>query len=99
MQLQKPQRVRHCRTTAPHFERDVFLPHSKFVGQPGVTLGFFDWVEVCALQIFNQGQLEHFQVIGASNYDGHRSKADFLRGAPAALASDQFKSGTRLADD
>ena len=51
MQIQQAHRVRHRRATAPDFERDVLLPHSKFACQPGVTLRLFDGVEIGALQV------------------------------------------------
>jgi hypothetical protein len=51
------------------------------------------------LQVFDQRQFEHFQVVCASNYDGNLGKADLLRRAPAAFARDQFKSSAYLSNN
>src|SRR5436305_1902313 len=92
MQIQKPKGVGHRRPAAADFERNIFLPHSKFVSQSGVPLGFFDWVEIGSLQIFDQRKFEDFQVVSCADNGWHRCKTEFLRGAPPALAGDQFKS-------
>src|SRR4030095_4348273 len=99
MQIQKPQRVGHSRPATADFESNTFLPHSKFVSQSGVPLGFFDWVEIGALQIFDQRKFEDFQVVSCADNGWHRGKTEFLRGAPPALAGDQFKSRADLADN
>ena len=99
MQIQKPQCVGHGRPATPHFERNIFLPHSKFISQSRVALGFFDWVEIGALQVFDQRKFENFQVVSCPDNGRHRGKTEFLRGAPPALAGDQFKSRAHLADD
>ena len=51
------------------------------------------------MQIFDQRQLEHFQVIGASNDRGHGRKPEFLRGSPSAFASNEFKACADLPHD
>jgi hypothetical protein len=62
-------------------------------------LGFFDWIEIGALQIFDQRKFENFQVASCADNGWHRGKTKFLRGAPSPLAGDQFKSRADLADD
>src|SRR3954468_22880652 len=99
MQIQKPKGVGHRRPAAADFERNIFLPHSKFVSQSGVPLGFFDCVEVGTLQIFNQRKFEDLQVVSYPDDGWNRGKTEFLRGAPPALTGDQFKSRADPADD
>src|SRR5204863_8793820 len=99
MQIQEPQRVGHSGPAAPDFQRNVFLPQAKFVSQSRIALGFFDWIEIGALQVFNQRELEHLQVVRGANYGGHRAQADLLRCTTPALPADQFKPRATLTDD
>src|SRR5947207_16010253 len=99
MQIQEPQRVGHSGPAAADFQRNVFLPQAKLVSQSRIALGFFDWIEIGALQVFNQRKLEHLQVVRCANYGGHCDQADFLRCTKPALPGDQFKSRATLSDD
>src|SRR5437868_14992660 len=99
MQIQEPQRVGHGGPATPDFQRNVFLPQAKLVSQSRIALGFFDWIEIGALQVFNQRKLEHLQVVRCANYGGHRDQADLLRCTKPAPPGDQFKSRATLTDD
>src|ERR1051326_2035285 len=99
MQVQKSHCIGHSGPAATDLNSNIFLPHSKFVSQPRVALSFFDWVEIGALQIFDQRKFEDFQVVSGSDNGWNGDKTKFLRGAPPSLAGDQFKSRADLAYD
>src|SRR5437762_13349285 len=98
MQIQEPQRVGHGGPATPDFQRNVFLPQAKLVSQSRIALGFFDWIEIGALQVFNQRKLEHLQVVRGANYGGHSEQADFLRCTKPEVPGGQFKSRDNLTD-
>src|SRR5262245_58780004 len=99
MQIKEPQRVGHRRPATPDLERNIFLSHSKFASQSRVALGFFDWVEIGALQVFDQRKFEDLQIVCSSDDSRHRGKTELLRSAPPTLACDQFKSRAGLANN
>ena len=60
------------------------------IDQLRVALGLLDWVEVFALQIFHERQLERRSVVHVADDDRHLGQAGHLRGAPTAFAGDEF---------
>ena len=62
----------------------------KFVGQPCVTEGFFDGVEVAALKVFNKGKFQYLAVFGLADEDRQLADAGKLGGAPAAFSGNDF---------
>src|SRR5437588_12385602 len=92
MQIQEPQRVGHSGPATPDFQRNVFLPQAKFVSQSRIALGLFDWIEIGALQVFNQRKLEHLQVVRGANYGGPPEHAHSLRRTEQALPRRQLTS-------
>src|SRR5438105_6795112 len=100
MQIEQTHRVSHRRATAPDFERDVFLPHAEFTGEPRVALRFLDRIEIGALQIFNERKLENLQIGRLANNDGDFGQPYFLRRTPAPFPRDQFmRASVELPDD
>src|SRR2546425_10287917 len=99
MQIQEPQRVGHSGPATPDFQRNVFLPQAKFVSQSRIALGLFDWIEIGALQVFNQRKLEHLQVVRGANYGGHRDYGGFPRWQKTGLPRGQFKFTATLTGD
>jgi len=61
--------------------------------------GFFDGVEVLALEILDEGEFEDFLVGGGADDGGGFQEADFLGGAPAAFAGDELEFIEALPDD
>ena len=58
-----------------------------------------DGVQVFALQIFDERQLQHRAVVRLAGDDGNLRQIQKLRRAPAAFAGDQFKKTATLAHD
>src|ERR1700716_351812 len=62
MEIEQTQRVRDCSAASTDLRRDIFLAHTKFPRQPRVSLRFFDWVEIGALEILDERNLEDFEI-------------------------------------
>src|SRR5205809_7895998 len=99
MQIQEPQRVGHGGPATPDFQRNVFLPQAKFASQSRIALGLFDWIEIGALQVFNQRKLEHLQVVRCANYGGDSEQSDFLHSTKPGLPSEPIKSRAPMTGD
>ena len=66
--------------------------------QPAVGFGFFERRQIFALKVLDQGDFEHFGIGKRADNDRHLMEPDALRGAPAALAGDQFEGGVVFGD-
>ena len=99
VQIEQPHRIRDGRAAPANFLRDVFLPHSKFIREPGICLRFLDGIEIRPLQIFDQRNLENFQVGGDASNHRHLGEPRFLRRPPAAFPGDQFVPAADLPHD
>lgn len=61
--------------------------------------GFLDGVEIFALEVFHEGELQNVSVRGFTDDDRDFGKAELARSAPAAFASDEFVGIADDADD
>ena len=78
---------------APRFAdstREAFLIKAELFDQAGKTFGFFDGVQVFALQVFNQACSHGHAVIEIANDDRNIMQLGDLRRAPAAFAADNL---------
>jgi len=98
-EFEQPERVGNHGAAFADFEGDLLLCELELLDQLRVTLGFLHRVEVLALQILDQGQLEHGAVVGFPHDDGHLGQAQKLGCAPAALTRDEFEMAVAFADD
>ena len=80
-------------------EGDVLLGELELPDQLRVTLGFLQGIEVLALQILDEGQLEDGAIIGLADDDGHVRQTQELGCPPAPLAGDEFEMAVAFADD
>jgi hypothetical protein len=69
----------------------LFLGHLEVVAQAVVGAGLLHWVQVGALQIFDDGDLHRLLVRHVAQDGGYGGFAGQLGGEPAALAGDQWK--------
>ena len=67
--------------------------------EPLVGLGFFDGVEVLALDVLDEGDLERFRLRHVADDDRQLVQARPLRGAPSPLAGDEEVSVAVPADE
>ena len=91
-QLQQPQEVGDrgplFTGTLAHF----FVAQVQFPYQPGEGLGRFNRVQIRALDVLDEGDLEDFVVRDLLHHHRYLREASHLGGAPAAFARDQFKA-------
>src|SRR6185369_7579318 len=87
-QSQQPERVCYRRTTFAHTSRDLLLAEMEFVCQPLVGTRFLDGIQVLALQVFDQRELERLAIVCVAHDDRDATEPGTLRGAEASLAGD-----------
>ena len=70
--------------------RDVVLAVFEFVGERLIAAGFFERVEIGALHVLDDGELERFAIVDLEHDDRHVMQTGALRGAPAPFAGDDL---------
>jgi hypothetical protein len=98
-QFEQPQRIGHRRAALADLGRDVLLRELELFRELRVAVRLLDGVQIFALQIFDERQLQHRAVVGLAGDDGNFRQIQKLRRAPAAFAGDQFKKTAALAHD
>ncbi len=76
---------------------DLCLATAELVHQAAVGFRLLQRRQILALQILDEGDLEHLGIAERPDDDRHLVQPGALRGAPAPLAGDQLKIGARLA--
>ena len=89
-EAQQPQRVRNGRAGFAHAGGSLLLRHFIGAHQLLIAEGFFNRVEIRALQIFNQRQLHRLFVVGLNDHDRHIGKPGQPCRTPAAFARDDL---------
>ena len=85
--------------TFADFEGDIFLAEMEFLGEASEGFGFFDGVEVFALEIFDEGEFEDFLIGSFANDEGGFGEARALGGAPASFSGNEFEEIAAFAGD
>ncbi|SPE61253.1 hypothetical protein SBV1_620025 [Verrucomicrobia bacterium] len=98
-QFQQAQRVGDDCAALTHLGGGFLLGELELPDELGITLGLLDGVKVFALQVFDEGQLEHRAVIGLTNDHGDLAQAQQLGRAPAAFTGNKFQMAVALADN
>ena len=70
----------------------------KGLNKPPVGVGLFYRIEVLALDVLDNGQLERLRGVDIADLGGHGAEAGGLRGPPASLAGDDLERAARPAD-
>ena len=89
-QFEQPHVVGDRRAVLADAGGDGLLRQVEFVGQAPVGLRFLDRIQILALDVFDQRDLEHLVVGDVAIDDGDLEQAGALRGAPPALAGDDL---------
>src|SRR5258708_36047512 len=71
---------------------DLVLAAFEFIGERVIALRLFHRVEIFALHVFDDRDLERVGVADVDRHDRHLVQAGELRRAPAALAGDDLKA-------
>jgi hypothetical protein len=82
-------------TTLP----DLFVGESDLAAEAVIGESQFDWVEILTLNVLDEGDFEETVRCEILDDGGDGSETGELRGAEAALASDEFVSVVPAADD
>lgn len=99
VEIEQPHAVRDGGAALADLLRDVLLPQTKLPRESRKRPRFFDRVEVLALEVLDEGQLEDILIRGLANDDGRVEQAEAFGGAPAALAGDEFERFAAAAND
>src|SRR5580658_4778909 len=78
---------------------DFFMREAEFAAETLVGVGGFDRIEVFALDILDEGKLEHPRIRDILDDDGHLSDTCELCGAPSALPGDDLIAFLVLPND
>jgi len=83
MKIEQAHAIGNGGAALAHLLGDVFLAQAKFPGQAREGVCFFDRVEVLALEVFDEGQLEDILVGSFADDDGRFRQAARQRRSPA----------------
>ena len=90
-QAEEPQQVGHRAAVFPDRGGDLLLGQPELVGEPLIAEALFHGIEVLALDVLDERELELLlrRVLrNVAHDDGHFEQTGPLRGAPPALAGD-----------
>ena len=90
IEIEKADRIRDRGTVFADALGDFLLLQTKFLGQSRISLGLFERIEILALEVLDQGHLEHVAVRGIAHDHRHLRQLQLGRGPPAALAGDEL---------
>ncbi len=96
-QLQQAQGIRHRGPRLADLPSHGFLRHAKFFLEQRIALGLLDRVEVFALEIFDQCDLQRLFVSGLDDDHRHLLQQGGPGGAQSALPGDQLELAAHLA--
>jgi len=68
---------------------NLLVRQAKLVRELAVGMGFFQCVQISALDVFDQGQFQFLLVASLTHNHGHFGQPGQLRGLPAAFTSNQ----------
>ena len=91
-ELEQPQGVRDRRPALADPGRDVVVGEREVLDELLIGRGFFERVQLLALDVLDDRLLEHRRVVGGAHDRGDRLEPDPARRAPAALARDQLEA-------
>lgn len=78
---------------------DLLLGHAELVGQAAVGARLLDRVEVFALDVLDEGELEHVGVVDVADDGRNGLQARLARGPQTPLAGDEFEASPLLPHD
>ncbi len=88
---EQPEHIGDGRAVLSDPAGDLFLGHSKLENKLVVGLSFLNRVQVFALQIFDEGDLQGRMFARFAHDGGNSGQAGALRGTPAAFAGNQLE--------
>ncbi|MNJ36540.1 hypothetical protein D3C77_313310 [compost metagenome] len=89
-QLQQAQGVGHVAAALADHPRQGVLGAAEALHQHGVGVGLLHRVEIGALDVLDDADLQHLDVLHLAHHDRHLAQAGGLGGAPATFAGDDL---------
>jgi hypothetical protein len=90
VQVEKPHGVRDRRSAFADAFGDLILGESEIAMEAFVGAGLLDGIEIFALKIFDESELQHLAIACRANDCWSFGEFEFARGTPAAFTSDEF---------
>jgi hypothetical protein len=90
-QVEQAQRVRHMLAALADLRRHRLLRAAETVDQRLVGFGFLDWIQIGALDVFDDRDLEHFAIVHRTHDCRNCCQPRAARSAPAAFAGDDLE--------
>ena len=90
IEVKKADRIRDRGAVFADALGDLLLLQAEFLGQSRVGLGLLEGIEILALEVLDEGHLEHVAVRGIAHDHRHLRQLQLGRGPPAALPGDEF---------
>ena len=94
-QFRQPHHVGDVAAALADDLRNVVLAAFEFIGERVIALRLFHRIEIFALHVFDDRDLERVAVADVDRHDRHLVQAGDLRGAPAAFAGDDLEAVLR----
>ena len=88
--VEQTERVGHRGTTFGHHLRDLRLRHIAAFHEATISIRFLDGVQIRALDVLDERELERVVVVSFFDADGNLFEARHLACLPTTLASDNL---------
>ena len=99
VQLQQAHGIRYGRPRLTNSICHRFLSQAEVAHQRGDAQGFVDGIQICPLQVFNQGQDGAGCIARLDDAGGYCFLPQVFKGTKSALPGDQFKAVLNLTND
>ena len=99
VQVEKPYGVRDRRSALANAFGDLILGETEIAMEPFVRAGLLDGIQIFALEVFDQSELENLAIAGCANDRRRLDKLELASGAPAAFTGNKFVLVAYLPDD
>src|SRR5438105_4321639 len=92
MQIEQAHGIGDGGATTADLMGNILLSQAELAGQAGVTLCLLDCIEISALQVFYQRELQDIAVASEAQDYRHLNEAELPGSAPTAFARDELVS-------
>ena len=89
-QIEQAQEIGDRRPFFPDFGRDLLVGEIEGLGEVQICLGGFYRIEILALDVLDERQLQRFRRLGMAHHRGDSGESGQAGSPPAALTGDEF---------
>ena len=98
-EAQEPHQIRNGRSVLPHPGRHLLLGVTELRDEPAVGRGLFNGIEILALDVLDEGDLEHLMIGHFPHQHGDFLEPGSLSRPPPPLPGNELKSRPVFTDD